>query len=407
MMAGATLWLNRPARGGLRLVKQALPGDQWTHRAAMMDHDLDGRLDLLLLDGGPSLPVRHRWWWEALGPMLGRRSPAPLFGPERSGPVKLLIQARAGLWLDAAPLSLLDPRRRGTMRGHASVTVPASAGRVLLLAGGPHPLGLVRTAWRGGALHADEHAVLLRLRAGAANRDAIGAKVILSTGGRSQVRVSGLAPGISGPPGHVHFGVGAALRAERVEVRWPDGKVERHHDLPVDRWVVLERGKQPRWEEPEDGEPEDGEPEDGGEPEDPGQRGARNAERGTVGTLATPMKLTVQTPGGDRKLSTLAGKRATLVLFTAAAVDQDGCRKLQALSRHKGVRLLEVRLGPASRGCLNASHEATAKTAAALEDQKGLLPLLAVVDGTGKVHKLLAGALDSVRVEAALLDVLN
>ncbi len=404
MMRGATLWLNRPARGGLRLVERHLPGDQWTAWAGMMDHDLDGRLDLLLLDGGPTAEVRHRWWWEALGPMLKGRKPPHILGQARSGPTRLLIRARSGLWLDAAPLSLFDPRTGGTVRGHVAAAIPAATGhgRLMLVWGGQDLRQLERGTWRGGGLCEGEHAVMLRLRAGAANRDAIGARVELRAGGRTQVRVSGLAPGMPGPPGYVHFGVGAALRAEAVKVRWPDGKVERHHDLPVDRLVTLAQGKAPAWQDPDDEE----EPEQSGGSaveEAPVRESGGEEVRASSNPLMTPLKLTVKTPAGEKKLSSMAGKRATLLLLSATALDSGKCRKLQALSRHRGVRLVEVRLGPVARGCLRASHEATAETAGALKGQRALLPLVAVVDGKGKVVKLLSGEPDPARTEAALL----
>ena len=40
-----------------------------------------------------------------------------------------------------------------------------------------------------------------------------------------------------------HFGLGDATKADRIEVRWPDGSVEVVEAPPVDRTIVVEQGK--------------------------------------------------------------------------------------------------------------------------------------------------------------------
>ena len=40
----------------------------------------------------------------------------------------------------------------------------------------------------------------------------------------------------------VHFGLGAASRIERVEVRWPNGNEETWENLPVDAFHTLKEG---------------------------------------------------------------------------------------------------------------------------------------------------------------------
>jgi hypothetical protein len=39
------------------------------------------------------------------------------------------------------------------------------------------------------------------------------------------------------------FGLGGAARIDKLEVRWPDGTVESHRDLPGGAPVVLTEGK--------------------------------------------------------------------------------------------------------------------------------------------------------------------
>ncbi len=77
--------------------------------------------------------------------------------------------------------------------------------------------------------------IAIRLQGTASNRDAIGARVALEAGGNRQVvdRFGGGSYQSSSDP-RLHFGLGVADRADRVEVRWPSGRVETFHNLPAD-----------------------------------------------------------------------------------------------------------------------------------------------------------------------------
>ena len=41
----------------------------------------------------------------------------------------------------------------------------------------------------------------------------------------------------------VHFGLGAATRVERIDVRWPDGQIETIRDVAADQIVTMTEGK--------------------------------------------------------------------------------------------------------------------------------------------------------------------
>ena len=84
---------------------------------------------------------------------------------------------------------------------------------------------------------------LVLLRGAAKNRDAIGARVTLTAGGQTQVaerRSSGSYLSANDP--RLHFGLGAAEKIDRLEVRWPDGRVDSHRDLPARRRITIEEG---------------------------------------------------------------------------------------------------------------------------------------------------------------------
>lgn len=81
----------------------------------------------------------------------------------------------------------------------------------------------------------------LRLQGAASNRDAIGARVELTTGGRTLVReVRRNASYLSSHDPRVLFGLGNAEVAERVEIRWPSGVVQVVEALPGRQYVVIQ-----------------------------------------------------------------------------------------------------------------------------------------------------------------------
>ncbi len=82
------------------------------------------------------------------------------------------------------------------------------------------------------------HALRLDLKGAGANLDAIGAVVTATAGGRTFVGgIDGGGSYLSASSRRVHLGLGAATLADRVEVRWPSGRVEARTDVPADRVV--------------------------------------------------------------------------------------------------------------------------------------------------------------------------
>jgi hypothetical protein len=80
--------------------------------------------------------------------------------------------------------------------------------------------------------------LMLRLQGRGANRDAIGARVTAEIGTRLLLRtVDGGGSYLSSSDRAVHLGLGHATSVDRVEVRWPSGKVESRSNLPVNTIV--------------------------------------------------------------------------------------------------------------------------------------------------------------------------
>ncbi len=75
------------------------------------------------------------------------------------------------------------------------------------------------------------------------NRDGIGAKITVKAGARTLVdEVRSGSSYISNNDMRVHFGLGAATKADWVQVRWPSGLVEHFENLAVDSIHTLKEG---------------------------------------------------------------------------------------------------------------------------------------------------------------------
>ena len=88
------------------------------------------------------------------------------------------------------------------------------------------------------------NALLVRLRGAGANTDAIGARVRLTAGSRTQMRdVRAGSSYLSQNDLRAHFGLGTAGRADRIEVVWPSGRMEAVANVPANQAVTIEEGK--------------------------------------------------------------------------------------------------------------------------------------------------------------------
>ena len=88
------------------------------------------------------------------------------------------------------------------------------------------------------------NALLVRVIGTKSNRSGIGTRLILTTGGRRQLREVQSGSSYLGQNDlRAHFGLGAASRSESLEVRWPSGVTEVVKDLPANHVVTLREGE--------------------------------------------------------------------------------------------------------------------------------------------------------------------
>ena len=122
-------------------------------------------------------------------------------------------------------------------------------GRLCLIvaAGGAYPGDLLTTSvFRPKTLPGNY--LNVRLVGTKSNRNAIGARVRLDVGGRSQHRLVTGGSGFGCLPYEQHFGLGKIEQADSLEIRWPSGQTQRVENLPVNTTIRVIESKA-GWEE--------------------------------------------------------------------------------------------------------------------------------------------------------------
>ncbi len=87
--------------------------------------------------------------------------------------------------------------------------------------------------------------ITLRLEGTRCNRDAIGARVTVRAGGRTQVQeVRSASSYLSQNDMRLHFGLGAATKVDSIEILWPERgkKIEKAGPIAADQFLVFRQG---------------------------------------------------------------------------------------------------------------------------------------------------------------------
>ena len=94
------------------------------------------------------------------------------------------------------------------------------------------------------ALASEAHWIAFQLTGTKSNRDAVGAQLRATAGGRTQLRFVDGGNGFAGQSSRrVHFGLGGAGAVDRLEVRWPSGLRQSFGPLAADRLYRLVEGE--------------------------------------------------------------------------------------------------------------------------------------------------------------------
>ena len=124
-------------------------------------------------------------------------------------------------------------------RGLAAGDIDNDGDLDLLVANNGQPPDLLRNDGgnRGNAL-------TVRLRGAGMNTDAVGARIIVTTGKKTQRRDVKAGSGyLSQNDLRAHFGLGTAASADRLDVRWPSGQTETIQGVAAGQIVTIEEGK--------------------------------------------------------------------------------------------------------------------------------------------------------------------
>ena len=184
---------------------------------SFLDYDNDGRLDLATADGHVN-------------------DSRPLY--PYAMPMLLLAGNGSGRFVDATASAgppLTAPRiGRGLAVGDLD-----NDGRVdLLVVSQGEPLAYLHNDTPGGRY------LVLRLEGDRSGRDAVGARVVVTSGGRRRsVWRFGGGSYLSASDSRLHVGLGGRNRAESVEVFWPSGRTDRFENLKADTGYLLREGR--------------------------------------------------------------------------------------------------------------------------------------------------------------------
>ncbi len=179
------------------------------------DYDLDGRADVLTSNGHLEEEISK------VQASQSYRQPAQLFWNAGDGGFLNVSTNQAGS-------ALFQPI---VGRGSATADMDGDGDLdVVLTQTGGVPV-LLRNDQQLG-----HHALRLRLEGSTSNRDALGAWVEVEVGGRKQSQqVMPTKSYLSASDPTLVFGLGSATKADRVTIRWPNGKTQSVQDLATDR----------------------------------------------------------------------------------------------------------------------------------------------------------------------------
>jgi enediyne biosynthesis protein E4 len=90
---------------------------------------------------------------------------------------------------------------------------------------------------------AQNHFFVVALEGASSNRDAVGATVAVTAAGKTHVAARfGGGSYLSASDTRLHFGLGTARVADRVEITWPSGRRDSHQGLAADTGYILREG---------------------------------------------------------------------------------------------------------------------------------------------------------------------
>ena len=217
----------------------------WSWGAQFGDLNNDGTLDLYLTNGYVSAGERSSYWYDFAVIATGHSA---IIGDAKNWPAmrgrSLSGYQRKRVWMNDGLGRFTDVAQvvgvTDTFDGRAVALADLSNTGVLdvIVANQRGPLLVYKNRVQPG-----RHWIAFELEGRASNRSAIGARVELQWGGRTQVQeVSGGSGFSAQNDRRLHYGLGASTAVERVSIRWPSG---RHQTIDHPRIDALTRIVEP------------------------------------------------------------------------------------------------------------------------------------------------------------------
>jgi hypothetical protein len=191
--------------------------------AGLPDLDNDGYADILYVTGNVYPEI------ERLLPQYPHRGP------------RIVFRNRGGTFDEVTARSGPGATEPHSSRGAAFGDVDNDGDLDVLVMNMNEPPSLLRNDYAGA-----NGWIAVRLEGVRSNRAGLGAAVTVTAGGRTQARAAlSQASYYSHDDLRLHFGLGAAARAERIEVRWPSGEADVLRDVPGRQVVTVREGSSP------------------------------------------------------------------------------------------------------------------------------------------------------------------
>jgi tetratricopeptide (TPR) repeat protein/peroxiredoxin len=194
--------------------------------------------------------------------------------------------------------------------------------------------------------------IAFRLQGTKSNRDAIGASVTIETGFGRQTRMLQAGSGFLSQHGKdVFFGLGQTRGPVRASIRWPSGRVQEVHNLPINHRIWVEEGSEPSRIEPFETQPTKRTPLPTEAAREVELLPAK-VETWLLSPVAAPDFSLSDLSGQVRTLSALRGKTTLLNFCTTRSSDsREELRVLQQSHADwatKGLRLIAVNVDDAT-----------------------------------------------------------
>jgi hypothetical protein len=188
--------------------------------AGMPDLDNDGHQDVVYVTGNVYPEI------ERLLPHYPHRGP------------RVVFRNLGAVFEEATAQSGPAPSEPHSSRGAAFGDVDNDGDVDLLVMNMNEPPSLLRNDYAGR-----NSWIAVRLEGTRSNRAGLGASVVVTAEGRSQVRaVLSQASYYSHDDLRLHYGLGQAARVDRIEVRWPSGTVDLLRDVAARQVLTVREG---------------------------------------------------------------------------------------------------------------------------------------------------------------------